>query len=448
MDTSLRSLKDAFKNVALRARYNSTQGIYAFILVTPSDKFIFQELVGSYEEIHWVTGKYIRVIGPSITVNNQRVPRERVAEFITSEFSKEYFLQFKRNQTRESYEFARFIDLPENNLPAIVFFDKLINPTEYAVWKIDFNSSDLITLFRSLATHLNEICCWRDIEVLQELEKHGSAKLRTLESKLQGQKSRINNRKERLQKSIDIQDQQAFSDAIKQVEYRLRIIAKKIEAEKNNIYFIKEKLECKIKKAIPILDAIYHWNSKLISKYSIVDNTGMWSSTIAAANEYDTINFDFKEKIGLRKLAMEVFISYSHKDEDLREELDIHLSNLKQQGKIAAWHDRAIEAGAEWEAEIKGRLESAHLILLLISPRFMASKYCYDKEMQRAMERHEAGTARVIPIILKPVDWKDTPFSKLQVLPRDGKPITTWNNQDEAFLNVVEGIRQSVESRK
>jgi hypothetical protein len=132
----------------------------------------------------------------------------------------------------------------------------------------------------------------------------------------------------------------------------------------------------------------------------------------------------------------------------LREELDIHLANLKQQSKINAWNDRAIEAGIEWDAEIKAHLESARIILLLISPRFMASEYCYDKEMQRAMERHKAGTARVIPIILKPTDWKDTPFSKLQALPKDAKPITTWNNQDEAFLNVVQGIRQAVESLK
>lgn len=145
---------------------------------------------------------------------------------------------------------------------------------------------------------------------------------------------------------------------------------------------------------------------------------------------------------------LEVFISYSHKDSDLREELEMHLSNLRRQGKIKAWHDRAIEAGAEWDAEIKANLESAHVILLLISPRFMGSEYCYDIEMQRAMERHNAGTARVIPIILKPVDWKDTPFSKLQVLPQDGKPINTWDNQDEAFLNVVQGIRQAVESLK
>ncbi|MEM8809650.1 MAG: tetratricopeptide repeat protein [Cyanobacteria bacterium P01_G01_bin.38] len=144
--------------------------------------------------------------------------------------------------------------------------------------------------------------------------------------------------------------------------------------------------------------------------------------------------------------SVSVFISYSHKDEALREELDVHLANLKRQGKIRAWHDRAIEAGAEWDAEIKQQLETAQVILLLISPRFMASDYCYDLEMQQAVGRHEAGTAQVIPIILKPCDRQGTPFSKLQALPKDAKPITTWDNQDAAFLNVVQGIRKAIKT--
>lgn len=143
---------------------------------------------------------------------------------------------------------------------------------------------------------------------------------------------------------------------------------------------------------------------------------------------------------------IEVFISYSHKDDDLREELDTHLANLKRQGKITAWQDRAIEAGEEWDAQIKGKLESAQIILLLISPPFMASDYCYDLEMQRSIERHDAGSARVIPIILRPCDWKGSPFSKLQVLPKDGKPVTQWSDRDTAFLDVVQGIRRAVES--
>jgi Effector-associated domain 1/TIR domain/CHAT domain len=143
---------------------------------------------------------------------------------------------------------------------------------------------------------------------------------------------------------------------------------------------------------------------------------------------------------------IEIFISYSHKDDELREELVTHLSNLRQQGKISAWHDRAIEAGSEWESEIKSRLESAQIILLLISPPFMASDYCYDIEMQRAVQRHDRGNARVIPIVLRPVDWKDSPISKLQALPKDAKPITQWGDRDAAFVDVVQGIRRAVDS--
>ena len=143
---------------------------------------------------------------------------------------------------------------------------------------------------------------------------------------------------------------------------------------------------------------------------------------------------------------LSVFISYAHRDEDFKDELVVHLANLKRQGKISAWQDRDIEAGAEWHPEIQQQLEAAEIILLLISPPFIASEYCYDLEMRRALERHDAGTARAIPIILRPADWQDTPFSKLQVLPKDAKPITKWADRDEAFVNVVQGIRRAVES--
>ena len=105
-----------------------------------------------------------------------------------------------------------------------------------------------------------------------------------------------------------------------------------------------------------------------------------------------------------------------------------------------------MEAGEEWETQIKEKLESASVILMLISPDFMASDYCYDIEMQRAMARHEAGNARVIPVILRPCDWKDTPFGKLKAMPEDGKPITQWSDRDGAFLNVVQGIRRAMVS--
>ena len=139
---------------------------------------------------------------------------------------------------------------------------------------------------------------------------------------------------------------------------------------------------------------------------------------------------------------VEVFYSYSHKDDDLRERLVTHLKLLQRQGVIKGWHDRLISAGTEWEGQINQYLESAQIILLLISADFLASDYCYDKEMTRALARHEAGEARVIPIILRPVDWTGAPFSKLHALPRDGLAVTKWSNQDEAFTQIAQGIRQ------
>ena len=143
--------------------------------------------------------------------------------------------------------------------------------------------------------------------------------------------------------------------------------------------------------------------------------------------------------------AVKVFFSYSHKDEALRDELAIHLSMMKRQGVIEAWHDREISAGSEWANAINDNLEVADIILLLVSANFLASDYCYDKEMTRAMERHETREARVIPIILKPTDWNGAPFGKLQALPKNAKPVTTWQDQDEAFLNIAQGIRRVVE---
>jgi hypothetical protein len=138
---------------------------------------------------------------------------------------------------------------------------------------------------------------------------------------------------------------------------------------------------------------------------------------------------------------VEVFFSYSHADETLRDELAKHLKLLQRQGVIQAWHDRQITPGGEWKGEIDAHLESARIILLLVSPDYMASDYCWDVETKRAMERHEAGEAMVIPIALRPVDWHGAPFGKLQGLPKDIKPVTSWPNQDEAFLNIAQGIR-------
>jgi hypothetical protein len=143
--------------------------------------------------------------------------------------------------------------------------------------------------------------------------------------------------------------------------------------------------------------------------------------------------------------AVEIFFSYAHEDESLRDELAKHLKLLERQGIIKAWHDRNITAGEEWKNAINANLESAEIILLLISADFLASDYCYDIEMKTALERHERKEARVIPIILRSVDWNHSPFGKLTALPTDGKPITSWPNPDEAFTDVVKGLRKVID---
>jgi hypothetical protein len=138
---------------------------------------------------------------------------------------------------------------------------------------------------------------------------------------------------------------------------------------------------------------------------------------------------------------MKLFFSYSHTDAQLRDELDKHLAMLKRQGVIEAWHDRRILAGDAFDREISDELEEAGIVLLLVSADFLASTCCYDVEMTRALERHAAGEARVIPVILRPCDWRSAPFGHLVAVPQDGKPIVKWASQDEAFLDVVHAIR-------
>jgi internalin A len=122
-------------------------------------------------------------------------------------------------------------------------------------------------------------------------------------------------------------------------------------------------------------------------------------------------------------------------------QLEVHLKLLQRKGVIAPWHDHLIAAGQEWEKQISASLEQADLILLLVSADFIASDYCYDIEMTRALERHEAGEALVIPVIVRDVDWSDAPFGKLQALPKYGKPVTLWYRRDSAWRSVVEGIK-------
>lgn len=138
-----------------------------------------------------------------------------------------------------------------------------------------------------------------------------------------------------------------------------------------------------------------------------------------------------------------LFFSYSHKDEELRNELETHLALLKRQGVISSWHDRRITAGSDFDKTISSALESSQIVLLLVSAHFLASDYCYEKEMTRAIEKHEDGSAVAIPVILHPCDWHPAPFGHLRATPTDGKPVSMFANQHEAFAIVAKDVREA-----
>ena len=117
---------------------------------------------------------------------------------------------------------------------------------------------------------------------------------------------------------------------------------------------------------------------------------------------------------------------------------------MKRQKLLEVWYDRQILPGMKWEHEIDKNLTSAHIILLLVSAPFLNSDYCYGIEMQKALQRNAEGTARVIPVLLRPVDWEDAPFSNLQILPTGAKPVTRWTNKDDAFEDVAKELRRVV----
>ena len=141
-----------------------------------------------------------------------------------------------------------------------------------------------------------------------------------------------------------------------------------------------------------------------------------------------------------------VFVCYAHEDEAYRARLQKSLRLMERKGLVATWHDRKILPGSEWEEEIDEALEKARLILLLISADFFASDYCWGREMARALERHGAGEARVIPIVVRACPWEDSPIAGLQVLPTGGKPVASWPLEDEAWLDVSTGLRRAIDA--
>lgn len=147
---------------------------------------------------------------------------------------------------------------------------------------------------------------------------------------------------------------------------------------------------------------------------------------------------------------VKLFISYAHKDESYKDKLVTFFASLKRKGYVSAWDDRQIPVGGEWDQHIKSELNDADVILLLVSMDFINSDYCFDVEVKRAIERHNDpnDNARVVPVIVRPSDWMDTEFAALQALPKGAKPISKWDNLDDAYLDIVTQLKKMIKEMR
>lgn len=187
--------------------------------------------------------------------------------------------------------------------------------------------------------------------------------------------------------------------------------------------------------------ALLTFNSQIFENFQLADG-GSGSSFPGNAVKSPQTGTAAPEAQANGEASIQVYISYAEKDEDLEEELVTHLTLLKRQRIISTWHSRQIGLGREKDKEFDSHIDTAQIILLLVSPRFMASNYCYEQEMMRAMQRHSDGRARVIPILLRHTEWKSAPFSNLQGLPRNGKPVVSWSDRDQAWSMIASEIRR------
>ncbi len=145
-------------------------------------------------------------------------------------------------------------------------------------------------------------------------------------------------------------------------------------------------------------------------------------------------------------MALTAFISYSHADERYLDRLHKHMSMLQRDGDIETWTDHRIVPGAKLNDSVMTALKTSDLFIALVSPDYLASNYCYEKEFQEALRRAEAGELHIVAVIVEPCDWLSSPFSQFMALPKDGKPISEWTNANVAYLDVVAGLRKLLAS--
>ncbi len=143
----------------------------------------------------------------------------------------------------------------------------------------------------------------------------------------------------------------------------------------------------------------------------------------------------------MRKL----FISYSHQDDKYLDLFHKHLANLKRENHVSTWTDRDILTG-KLDENIWKALEESQIFIALLSPDYIASSYCYDKEFKTALQRVEDGNLIIVPIIMESCDWQSSPFSDFKILPKDAKPVANWDNPNNAMVDVIQTIRRLLQA--
>jgi hypothetical protein len=140
--------------------------------------------------------------------------------------------------------------------------------------------------------------------------------------------------------------------------------------------------------------------------------------------------------------TLKAFFSYAHEDVDVIANLQKHLAPLRHEEIVEFWYDRDLVAGENWDDAITSRLEDADIVIVIVSSDFVSSEYAYGKELSRALELHERGQLRVVPVIARNCRWQNLPIGRLQALPESGRPITSWTDRDDAYVSVALGIEE------
>ena len=191
-------------------------------------------------------------------------------------------------------------------------------------------------------------------------------------------------------------------------------------------------------------------NKKLLKYYYLLNENSQYLNEFQKEEKPRlsiVSKLNVREDKAMNNKKVKVFLSYSHADEEFKKNLDIHFAPLRRnEKKVETWNDRKLIPGTKFDEEIKKHLNEDDIIILLISADFIESDYCYNVEMKTALERMENSEAVVIPVIVRPCLWKETPLGCIQALPKDGNPISKYQDSDDAYLEIVESVSNIIEN--